>query len=296
MGSSDRILAFPVDDGVYEQIRGIEGKVLFSWWPIEGSLNQTPAARLHTAGHRRVGCLRFRRSEAGHPGGRHDRFRGLHGRQDADLSHGQPAALAARRRQAGQQARIGAQPAERLVGSGPAQGWRCCPGPSGPRCIATPGGCSATSSGARTCRTWTGSASIAAIGRWWVASPAVAEFSDLMWEMQGELGTSHAYEFGGDYKPEPSYDQGFLAADCVYDDQADGYRITHIVRGDPWEEDGRFAVARAGAEHRRGRCAAGRRRPPVEQRADAAAGVGQLCRRRGAADLCRTERRASRAR
>ena len=65
-----------------------------------------------------------------------------------------------------------------------------------------------------------------------------AEFSDLMWEMQGELGTSHAYEFGGDYKPEPSYDQGFLAADCVYDDQADGYRIAHIVRGDPWEEDG----------------------------------------------------------
>ena len=64
-----------------------------------------------------------------------------------------------------------------------------------------------------------------------------AEFSDLMWEMQGELGTSHAYEFGGDYKPEPSYDQGFLAADCVYDDQAGGYRIAHIVRGDPWEED-----------------------------------------------------------
>ena len=30
-----------------------------------------------------------------------------------------------------------------------------------------------------------------------------SEFSDLLWEMQGELGTSHAYELGGDYRPEP---------------------------------------------------------------------------------------------
>ena len=27
------------------------------------------------------------------------------------------------------------------------------------------------------------------------------EFSDLIWEMQGELGTSHCYEMGGDYEP-----------------------------------------------------------------------------------------------
>jgi tricorn protease len=32
-----------------------------------------------------------------------------------------------------------------------------------------------------------------------------SEFSDLMWEMQGELGTSHCYELGGDYRPEPPY-------------------------------------------------------------------------------------------
>ncbi|MCA1830423.1 MAG: peptidase, partial [Actinobacteria bacterium] len=30
------------------------------------------------------------------------------------------------------------------------------------------------------------------------------EFSDLMWEMNGELGTSHAYEVGGDFKPPTS--------------------------------------------------------------------------------------------
>ncbi|HZO86880.1 MAG TPA: S41 family peptidase [Chthonomonadaceae bacterium] len=59
------------------------------------------------------------------------------------------------------------------------------------------------------------------------------ELSDLMWEMQGELGTSHAYEFGGDYRPEPTYPQGFLGADYAYDPDSDSYRITHIVQGTP---------------------------------------------------------------
>jgi tricorn protease len=63
------------------------------------------------------------------------------------------------------------------------------------------------------------------------------EFSDLIWEMQGELGTSHAYEFGGDYKRPPQYKIGFLGADFVYDKEKQKYRITHIVHGDPWEED-----------------------------------------------------------
>lgn len=63
-----------------------------------------------------------------------------------------------------------------------------------------------------------------------------AEFSDLMWEMQGELGTSHAYESGGDYRSSPNYAQGFLGADFAYDSENNGYRITHIVRGDTWHE------------------------------------------------------------
>ena len=61
------------------------------------------------------------------------------------------------------------------------------------------------------------------------------EFSDLMWEMQGELGTSHAYEMGGDYRSSPNYAQGFLGADFAYDAESNGYRITHIPRGDGWE-------------------------------------------------------------
>jgi tricorn protease len=64
-----------------------------------------------------------------------------------------------------------------------------------------------------------------------------SEFSDLLWEMQGELGTSHAYEFGGEYRSQPEYEQGFLGADWEYDEAAGGYRVRRLVRGDPWDPD-----------------------------------------------------------
>ena len=60
-----------------------------------------------------------------------------------------------------------------------------------------------------------------------------AELSDLFWEVQGELGTSHAYEFGGEYRQRPHYQQGFLGVDWSYDAENDRYRIARIVRGDP---------------------------------------------------------------
>ena len=43
-----------------------------------------------------------------------------------------------------------------------------------------------------------------------------SEFSDLIWEMQGELGTSHCYEFGGDYKPIRKYNTGLLSTNLKY--------------------------------------------------------------------------------
>ncbi|MBS1516459.1 MAG: PDZ domain-containing protein [Bacteroidetes bacterium] len=64
-----------------------------------------------------------------------------------------------------------------------------------------------------------------------------SEFSDLIWEMQGELGTSHAYEWGGDYKPSPNYKLGKLGADFVFDEKENAYRITHIIKGDPWKKN-----------------------------------------------------------
>jgi tricorn protease len=61
-----------------------------------------------------------------------------------------------------------------------------------------------------------------------------AEFSDLMWEMQGELGTSHCYEMLGDYRPEPSWFQGFLGADLDLDPETRTWRIARLPRGDSW--------------------------------------------------------------
>jgi tricorn protease len=62
------------------------------------------------------------------------------------------------------------------------------------------------------------------------------ELSDLIMEMQAELGTSHTYVYGGDlHNSSPWYGQGFLGADFAYDEKTGGYQITHIVRGDAWD-------------------------------------------------------------
>jgi tricorn protease len=75
-----------------------------------------------------------------------------------------------------------------------------------------------------------------------------AEFSDLMWEVQGELGTSHCYELGGDYRPEPEYKMGFLAATFEYDDETDGWRVTDLVHGDVWDEKAGSPLHRPGVD------------------------------------------------
>lgn len=79
-----------------------------------------------------------------------------------------------------------------------------------------------------------------------------SEFSDLIWEMQGELGTSHAYEFGGDYRQEPQYKQGFLGADFAYDKKHNAYRISNIVKGDPWDENRRSPLLTPGLNAKTG--------------------------------------------
>jgi tricorn protease len=62
-----------------------------------------------------------------------------------------------------------------------------------------------------------------------------SELSDLFWEMHGELGTSHAYEMGGEYRRGPHYGQGFLGVDWQYDTTGDRYRLARIIEGDPAE-------------------------------------------------------------
>jgi tricorn protease len=62
------------------------------------------------------------------------------------------------------------------------------------------------------------------------------ELSDLIWEMQGELATSHCYEYGGDRKRVAALPLGHLGAEFEWDEAAACYRIARLVRGDAWRE------------------------------------------------------------
>ncbi|MEO8135271.1 MAG: peptidase, partial [Betaproteobacteria bacterium] len=62
-----------------------------------------------------------------------------------------------------------------------------------------------------------------------------AELSDLIWEMQGELGTSHAYEMGGDHRRPPPLTLGHLGADLRLAVDGRAYEIAAIVDGDAWD-------------------------------------------------------------
>ncbi|PCJ58147.1 MAG: peptidase [Planctomycetota bacterium] len=71
--------------------------------------------------------------------------------------------------------------------------------------------------------------------RYWKLLPRIctrSEFSDLVWEMQGELGTSHCYEYGGDYEPHPHYNLAQLG--CSFKKNSKGQNvIDNIYQGDP---------------------------------------------------------------
>ncbi len=61
-----------------------------------------------------------------------------------------------------------------------------------------------------------------------------SELSDVIWEMQGDLGTSHAYEMGGDYRTPPSYQMGFLGTRLRWNAKQKAWQISHILKGDTW--------------------------------------------------------------
>lgn len=79
-----------------------------------------------------------------------------------------------------------------------------------------------------------------------------SEFSDLVWEMQGELGTSHAYEFGGDYKEPPPWRVGRLGAEVGFEERGGGQEgrwvVRRVVRGDAWDPERSSPLAAAGVE------------------------------------------------
>jgi tricorn protease len=79
-----------------------------------------------------------------------------------------------------------------------------------------------------------------------------AELSDLIWELQGELGTSHAYEFDGDHRKPPPWALGHLAADWRLTEGDESYEITRIVRGDAWDGQADSPLHAVGVEARVG--------------------------------------------
>ena len=76
------------------------------------------------------------------------------------------------------------------------------------------------------------------------------ELSDLVWELQGELGTSHAYEMGGDHRKPPAVALGFLGAELRPTPQ--GHEILRIVQGDAWDAAADSPLNAVGVEARVG--------------------------------------------
>ena len=60
-----------------------------------------------------------------------------------------------------------------------------------------------------------------------------SEYSDIIKEMIGELGTSHAYEMRGDHRSSPHWRPGFLGANLQWDEQQQTYRIQKLLKGEP---------------------------------------------------------------
>jgi tricorn protease len=105
---------------------------------------------------------------------------------------------------------------------------------------------------------------------------ARSELSDLLWELQGELRTSHAYELGGDHRRPPEREQGFLGVDWdvvqpVFEAGTARFGIARILRGDTWNPEATSPCNRPGADVRPGDVVAA-----VNGRAVGSAGPGEL--------------------
>ena len=234
-GIADRVLAFPVPEGIYSQIAGIKGKALFVSWPVEGALGQES----FNGDQRPAGSLEmFDLKEL-----KQETLTG--GISGFALSRDGKTLLY----RSGQRLRLvkaGEKPDDKN-GDRPGRrsGWI----DLGRVRVSVDPGLEWRQMALDAWRLqreffWTPDMSgLDWEGIWERYSPLLdrvgtrAEFSDLMWEMQGELGTSHAYEMGGDYRQEPSYPIGFLGADLAFDKDGACWRIARLLRGEPGEQN-----------------------------------------------------------
>jgi len=73
-----------------------------------------------------------------------------------------------------------------------------------------------------------------------------AEFSDLMWEMQGELAPRTATSWAETTGRSRAGIRGFLGADLEFEPRKGVWRIVRIPRGDSWDEKRSSALAAPG--------------------------------------------------
>jgi tricorn protease len=249
-GITGRVVGFPVPEDIYRQIAGLKGKAIFTSFPVEGALGQPfPPGQPEAKGTLEVFDFETQRHEP--------LIHGLTafqiGRDGKSMLYRAGGRLRVVRAGAKPDERGGDRPGRRSgwidlsrikVSVEPGQEWR-----------------QMAREAWRLQREnfWTPNMSAVDWDAAWERyAPLVdrvgtrGELSDLMWEMQGELGTSHAYEMGGDYRPEPAYPQGFLGADYARDAEADCYTFRRIVQGTAGEPEADSALNAPGVGVRPG--------------------------------------------
>jgi tricorn protease len=251
-GIEDRLLAFPVPEGIYQQIDGIKGKALFTSVPIEGSLKKTwiPGAEPPAKANLEMFEFATLKTETV-----------VSGISDFMLSLDRKTLVY----RAGNRLRVlkAGEKSDDAAAKEPAgrkSGWI---DTKRVRVTVEP-----------TCewRQMYGEAWRLQREQFWVEDMAEVdwqavyerylpllervstrnEFSDLLWEMQGELGSSHAYAVGGDVRTEPAYDVGLLGADLAWDDSVGAWKVTRIARGDVWDEESGPPLLKPGLDVREG--------------------------------------------
>jgi tricorn protease len=232
-GIQDRVLSFPMPDGKYTQVRGVKGKALFTAWDDEGALNLNWAGDPEPKG--RLECFTFADSK-------HETLvSGISGFEVA----GDGATLVYRAGRRLRALKAGEKPkSDAGDKSGRTSGWIDL---SRLRVSVNPpqewGQMLREAWRLQRDHFWTEHMS----GVDWDDvleryEPLVdkvcgrGEFSDLLWELQGELGTSHAYDMGGDYRPAPAGAMGHLGVDWRLDADTGRFHVAHVVRGDSWSE------------------------------------------------------------
>jgi tricorn protease len=231
-GIANRVLAFPVSEARYGRIEGIKGKVLFSTYPIEGSRGRRRDEEQTARGVLESYDLDTQKQE-----------RLLDGMSDFSVGRDGKALLY----QSGERLRVlkagEKAPDKKEEKPGRESGW------------IDLGRVKVSIQPAAEWRQMFQEAWRLQLEQFWTEDlsgidwdavnrlyqPLVdrittrSEFSDLLWEVQGELGTSHAYEMGGEYRTGPNYRQGFLGVDWEFDPAAGAYKIGHLARGDTWD-------------------------------------------------------------